>query len=170
MTHQVSTTRKWTSFAVLAGLIAIGAVIYVLLPRGGELADDTNNDGKVDFWAWADDEGHLVRIEKDRNADGLADWREFFVFDEVGKKEVRQRIEADRDNDARFETTMHFDSVGVISKLEVDRNGDDKIDMIMHYDDRNKSPAKTERDEDFDGEFELVTTRPDPSAKKAQGK
>ena len=160
MTHQVNATRKWAGVGSLAILILAGVLLFVFMPQGARtLVDDTDNDGIPDLWVWADENGNMTRLEKDKNADGKVDWREFFGYDEGRRQEVRQRIEADMDYDGRFETTLRFDAKGQLQRLERDRNGDDKLDMILRYDDPAKPPSKTERDDDFDGEFEWQTER-----------
>lgn len=155
----VSTQRKWVSVAILAALVIAGLAIYFMdSDQTDTLVDDTDNDGKPDLWAWSDENGHMIRLERDKSHDGVADWRELFVYDQAAGKEVIVRVEADLDADGTFETTVQFEA-GRMRKMERDRNQDGKVDMILHYDDPNKSPAKTLKDEDYDGTFEFTSER-----------
>ncbi|MDP8225527.1 MAG: hypothetical protein P9L99_19355 [Candidatus Lernaella stagnicola] len=171
MTQQeIGTTRKKVSLIILGALIVAAVIVFVAMPKGAKsLVDDTNGDGKADLWAWTDEEGRMTRLEKDRSGDGNVDWRELFSLDEATGAERREKIESDTNNDGRFDTTMFF-VAGKVSRIEHDRNADGKIDMNMYYDDPNRPPARTERDEDFDGEFEWQTTRQEkgPETKPAQ--
>ena len=90
--------------------------------------DDRNHDGRPDAWRWYDANGHLVRVELDRNFDGHADWREEY------QDNHRIRLEVDRNYDGRVDRVVEFDpATDAIVREELDTNFNGNADLLRLY-------------------------------------
>jgi hypothetical protein len=169
MSAPISPKRKWGGLAVLAALVVV-LLILAFRPANHQpvvYTEDSNGDGKPDSWTSFDNQGHLLRFEKDKNHDGNIDWRDLYVYNEQARKELIAGNEADLDTNGTFETVAVYDNQGRLTQIARDRNDDGKADIVSLFDDPNKPPVKIIRDDDFDGKFELVIPRTDKPAAPA---
>jgi len=164
MKNQVSSKRKIITGILLAALlIGLGVLGLTSLQKTTVITADQNNDGKIDSWSYFSYFGRLKRFEKDRNHDGLVDWRDFYVFDPKQNKEIISQTMADLDFNQTFESTIYYNDQGVIFRFARDTNGDGQIDIVSLFDDPNKPPFKVMIDENFDGVFEKNKLRDEPA-------
>jgi len=111
-----------------------------------EVKVDRNYDGIAERIEFYDDNGSIMRVEVDSDADGKIDeW----VYYEKG---VAVKGEKDLNKDGKADTSMIYDVKGVIIRTETDVNGDTKTDEWVYY--TNGVPVKAEKDTNNDGKVD----------------
>jgi len=103
-----------------------------------------------------DREGLLLACSVDRDGDGTADWLDTYVHDEeTGKIRIDSSL-ADLDGDGSLDGNMIYDTQERMVRLERDRNNDGELDYIDIFIDLLHPPIEQRRDNDFDGNFEII--------------
>lgn len=98
---------------------------------------------------WFQKEGDNLRVFTDRNDDGEADY--IILVDEDGKTVYE---EMDFNYDGKMDDFLYYTD-GLLVREEIDSNYDDKIDLWL-YILEGKYLERMEKDEDFDGEVDVV--------------
>jgi hypothetical protein len=110
---------------------------YVLLATGG-------------YKPFYDVQGHLERVEYDRNGDGKTDQ----IARHDGER-LPTLLENDDDFDGRTDTWAYYNAAGVLVKSGSSRKGGDKPDLWIYQDSAGK-PTRQEYDSNGDGQPDRV--------------
>lgn len=129
-------------------ILFIFLFIIISLHASVEYTSDQNNDGKPDQWFLLEN-GIIIRIDSDRNYDGIID--NSLIYNDQG---VMEYEELDYNYDGEMDDFYFFEE-GVLSRREIDSNYDSEIDIWILLDD-GRYVKKLERDVDFDGELDIV--------------
>lgn len=160
MKRKTSRARIVVSLIILACLF--GAAVWIahhMYNKENVVAEDTNGNGQMNQWTYFDVRGHILRFEKDKDDNGVTDWRDFYTYDEGSKQPRMVRSEADMDYNGTFETTVYYNERQEFNRIERDNNDDGKVDAISIFKEPGRPPIKVKMDKDFDGEFEEIRER-----------
>jgi hypothetical protein len=89
-------TSAWALLLALAASLSIP-----LIAQAGRISsEDRNRDGQADVWQYYDEDGHLVRVWRDRNFDGSVDAREVLNDHRIVSRSIDQNF------DHRFDPSL----------------------------------------------------------------
>ncbi len=109
---------------------------------------DTNGDGVPDQWIIQEEED-ITCVKTDRNYDGTVDY--IYRFNSAGNK-VEELVDYNHDGEM---DDFYYYSRGVLVRQEIDSNYDGKIDIWVYLKE-GIYVERFERDEDYDGEVDVV--------------
>jgi hypothetical protein len=111
---------------------------------------DSDNDGKIDTRSYMDG-ARVVRIEIDKNEDGLIDRWEYY-----GPDQKLEKVGFSRANDGKEDAWSYAGPDGTVARIEVSTQRDGKITRIEHY--AQNKLVSAEEDTDGDGKFDKWET------------
>ncbi len=129
-------------------IIFLLLIIQINVFASVEYTSDQNNDGEPDQW-FVIEEGIILRIDSDRNYDGIID--HILIYNDKGIKEYE---ELDYNYDGIMDDFYYFED-GQLSRREIDSNYDEQIDIWVELED-GKYIKRMEQDTDFDGERDVI--------------
>lgn len=131
--------------SILTILVLLGTAFPVLSAGQGK---DTNNDGVPDQWI-SQEEEDITCVKTDRDYDGTVDY--IYRYNSAGNK-VEELV--DYNFDGKMDDFYYY-SRGVLIRQEIDSNYDGKIDIWVYLKE-GIYVERFERDEDYDGEVDVV--------------
>ena len=109
---------------------------------------DANADGRVDAWDIYDGSG-LARRKRDSDGDGHAD-----VWEEYAHGRLTA-VRLDRDHDGSIDAVYRYEGISLVEE-RYDSDADGKIDIVFSY--VNRVLVKTQEDRNRDGQTDTWTT------------
>ncbi len=129
-------------------IIFLLIVLHFNVLASVEYTSDQNNDGEPDQWFLMEN-GIIIRIESDRNYDGIID--NVLIYNENG---IMEYEELDYNYDGIMDDFYYFEE-GLLAIREIDSNYDEEIDIRVLLEE-GKYVRRIERDTNFDGELDLI--------------
>lgn len=113
----------------------------------------SKGDGRIDTWSYMDGT-RFIRIEMDKNQDGLVDRWEHY-----GTDQKLEKIGFSRANDGKPDAWAYQGQDGNVARVEISTQNDGRISRVEHYE--AGALARAEEDTDADGKMDKWETYAD---------
>jgi hypothetical protein len=111
---------------------------------------DSNGNGRVDTWSYMDG-ARVVRIEIDKDEDGIIDRWEYY-----GPDQKLTKAGYSRTGDGKEDAWSYLDADGLVERVEISTKRDGKITRVERY--QKGVLAAAEEDTDGDGRMDKWET------------
>lgn len=121
----------------------IDAVYDKTTGRLSQLAYDSDGNGSPDSWSFVDGT-RLLRVEVDKNEDGLVDRWEYY-----GPERQLEKVGLSRSNDGIVDSWLYEGPDGSVARIEISTRRDGVVDRTEFFEEG--SIVRAEEDTDADG-------------------